>query len=655
MSNNGIEELELSVIILSLSDSSFIDENKTKEKLINKVCNKCLLHKNNKELFICTTCNVAFCKFCSNKHNSHDIIERKDIVKFNQELKNLKIELNQKLEGTNLTNIYQIKEKNNNSEYNNNIEKLQNRLDNVKKIYRGIINNYKRDIDKSLPYLLEYKEKVEQLIENSYNLDTIKDEQQFINYYYWYTNIKEKQEKIKNEINELDKIQKNFSTTMLYFDEKIKSIYASTNNDYKFLKNLYYNKNIKNAYQNSSFTQSNDNELPKLNLFNIFNKSKSVSQDLIHSSSKLNKRFSKDSSEISSIHENFSDIPKQKFPMSYRNKENSNSEKFNDIRLKSHLHSSKIFKTKISQKNLFCEEIEEKSEKEESQEEISIASQRIIYKKIFNIKPNTQNIFYFDIKTRKIEEKKVNFEKLSFEHFEENQAILNYKNNFYLSGGSALKIFYKYDPNLNKFIKLKEMLTAHSSHGILGMGNFIYVISGSLSKKFEKYDINNNTWENLNELNESRIWPSCFGFNNKYIFVFGGLNNHSKDNIIQIEKVDLSSLDNKWEKINFNFEKEIKLRYNFGLINLMNNSFLIIGGKEYNENNSEINNSFRIMINNKKIDIEKEQDLILYKNEEFNGKTFAYFGDGLYGEFSSVSYRTFYLINILTKTIEEIN
>ena len=649
VSNNGIEELELSVIILSLSDSSFIDENKTKEKLINKVCNKCLLHKNNKELFICTTCNVAFCKFCSNKHNSHDIIERKDIVKFNQELKNLKIELNKKLEGTNLTNIYQIKE-NNNSEYNNNIEKLQNRLDNIKKIYRGIINNYKRDIDKSLPYLLEYKEKVEHLIENSYNLDTLKDEQQFIDYYYWYTNIKEKQEKIKIEINELDKIQKNFNTTMLYFDEKIKSIYASTNDDYKFLKNLYYNKNVKNQYQNSA-SLVNNNEIPKLNLLNIFNKSKNAAQDLIHSSTKLNKRFSNDSNEISSLLENFGDIPKQKFPMSYRNKENNNIyEKLNDIKPKSHLYNSKIFKNKI-----ICEEIEEKSEKEDSQEEISISSQRIISNKIYNIKPNTQNIFYFDIKSKKIEEKKVNFEKLSFEYFAENQSILNYKNNFYISGGSNLKIFYRYDQNLNKFVKLKEMLTVHSSHGILGMGDDIYVISGSLSTKFERYDINDNSWENLNELNESRIWPSCFGFNKKYIFVLGGIKNNFEENIIQIEKIDLSSNDNKWEKINFNFKKEIKLRYNFGLINLMNNSFLIIGGKKNDKNCNEVNDSLRIMINNKKLDIEKEQDLILNKNEEFNGKTFAYFGDGLYGEFSSLSHRTFYLINILTKTIEEIN
>ena len=162
VSNNGSEELELSIIILSLNDSSFIDENKTKEKLINKISNKCPYHKNNKELFICTSCNVAFCKFCSDTHKYHEIIEKKDIIKFTNELKSLNTELNQKLTEANLTNFYESKE-NGNTLFNN-IEKLQNRLDNIKKIHRRIINDYKREIDKSLPYLLEYKEKVGQLI-----------------------------------------------------------------------------------------------------------------------------------------------------------------------------------------------------------------------------------------------------------------------------------------------------------------------------------------------------------------------------------------------------------------------------------------------------------------------------------------------------------
>ena len=66
---------------------------------------------------------IAFCKYCSNKHKSHEIIERKDIIKFNNELKKLNVELNKKLTEANIKNIYEIKE-NKNTEYNTNIEKL---------------------------------------------------------------------------------------------------------------------------------------------------------------------------------------------------------------------------------------------------------------------------------------------------------------------------------------------------------------------------------------------------------------------------------------------------------------------------------------------------------------------------------------------------
>ena len=50
---------------------------------------------------------------------------------------------------------------------------------------------------------------------------------------------------------------------------------------------------------------------------------------------------------------------------------------------------------------------------------------------------------------------------------------------------------------LNKFIKLKEMPTIHSSHGMIGFDNCIFVISGNLSKKVEKYNIIKNSWESL--------------------------------------------------------------------------------------------------------------------------------------------------------------
>ena len=658
VSNNGIEELELSVIILSLNDSSFIDENKTKEKLINKIVNKCSYHQNNKEIFICTNCNIAFCKYCSNKHKSHEIIERKDIIKFNNELKNLNVELNKKLTEANIKNIYEIKE-NKNTEYNTNIEKLQNRLDSIKKIYREIVNNYKSDIDKSLPYLLEYKEKVEQLIDNSYNLDTIQDDQQFIDYYFWYINIKQKQEKIEKEIQELDKIQHNFDNRMKYFDEKIKSIYAKTEEDYNLLKQIYHNNNNELKNQINTIPTQKENGLPKLNLFNLFNKAKIATQNSFNSNITPKFKNSKDISEISSNTENENSNQKISIINNINKEKSIDFEKVKKKFLsKSYVQSSKFYTNRKSNKSLIFEEIEEKSEKEETLDDLSLSSQKLELKKIlYNIKPKSQNIFYFDIKTKKIEEKTVNFDNLSIDIFEENQGILNYRNNFYISGGNQLKIFYKYYSILNNFIDLKEMPTVHSSHGMLGMGNYIYVIGGLLSKKVERYDINKNSWENLNELNENRIWPSCFGYNNKYIYVFGGSKNNLDEEDIDIERINISSLENKWKKIKLNYKTDIKFPYNFGLINFNENQFMIIGGKFDSDidKKSQINNSILIKMKSKEIEIKKEKHILPNKNIEFNGKLFTDFGDGFFGEFSSTSRRTFYFININKKTSEEIN
>ena len=103
-----------------------------------------------------------------------------------------------------------------------------------------------------------------------------------------------------------------------------------------------------------------------------------------------------------------------------------------------------IFSTRKKKSGSYhFEKIDEKSEKEESFDELSSVSQNISIKRIYNINPKTKNLFYFDIKTRRIEEKKVNFENLSFETFQESQATLNYRNNFFLSGGVNLKLFYK--------------------------------------------------------------------------------------------------------------------------------------------------------------------------------------------------------------------
>ena len=667
VSNNGSEEIELSMVILSLNDSTFVDENKIKEKLIQKIADKCQFHKDNKELFICISCGVAFCAHCSDKHKTHDIIERKNIIKFNNELKILNEELNKSLAESNLDNIYEMKDNNvQMTECNNNIEKLQNRLDNIKKMHKGIINNYKKDIDKTLPYLLEYKEKIEQLIESSYQLDTIKNEQQFMDYYYWFTNIKQKNIKIKQEIQNLQRKKQKFNELLENFDYKVKDIYSKIDEDYKTLKKYYYNQNSENENQFRNIgtdaislkkfsTINNQSSTPKLNLFNLLNQNDGYKPIV---KNKYSKDISKDMSKFSDISSNIDVKEETSSTNSWNtitNSPNINKKKINsrcnifqrtNIRPRNRFYTQRISSKKI-------EEIEEKSEADESFEDSSL----VYSNKIYNIKPKTKNIYYFDFETKKITEIYVNFDDLNIESFGHYHSTLNYKNSFYFSGGyNSNSIFCKYNQKENKFIKLKIMPTNHAYHGMLGMGNYIFMISGMNSKKVEKYDIINESWTSLSELNESRSWPSCLEYKNKYIFVFGGLSHKSdanEDNIL-IEKLDISTINNKWEQLNFNYNNNIKLPFYFGLVHINDNSFLLMGGK-YNCKENSMNDCYKIIIDDKKLEIEKDDDFKLPKKEEFNGKMFANFGNDYYGEFSSFSHGTFYLVNSKKKTIEEIN
>ena len=666
VSNNGSEEIELSMVILSLNDSTFVDENKIKEKLIQKIADKCQFHKDNKEMFICITCGVAFCAHCSDKHKTHDIIERKNIIKFNNELKILNEELNKSLAESNLDNIYEMKDNNAQmTEYNNNIEKLQNRLDNIKKMHKGIINNYKKDIDKTLPYLLEYKEKIEQLIESSYQLDTIKNEQQFMDYYYWFTNIKQKNQKIKQEIQNLQRKKRKFNELLENFDNKIKDIHSKIDEDYKTLKKYYYNQNSENENQFRNIdsdlfslkkytTINNQNSTPKLNLFNLLNQNDGYKPIV---KNKYCKDVSKDMSKFSDISSNIDIKEDTSSTNSWNtiiNSPNVNKKKINNkcniFQRANARPRNRFYTQRISSKKI--EEIEEKSELDESMEESSLSYS----KKIYNIKPNSKNIYYFDFETKKITEIFVNFDDINIKSFLPYHSTLNYQNNFYFSGGyNSTNIFCKYNQKENKFIELKVMPTNHSYHGMLGMGNYIFMISGMNSKKVEKYDIINESWTSLSDLKESRSWPSCLEYKNKYIFVFGGLRYkcENEDNIL-IEKLDISDSNNRWEQLNFDYNNNIKLPFYFGLVHINDNSFLLMGGK-YNCKENSMNDCYKIIIDDQNLEIEKDDDFKLPKKDEFNGKMFASFGNDYYGEFSSSSQGSFYLVNSKKKTIEKIN
>ena len=161
------------------------------------------------------------------------------------------------------------------------------------------------------------------------------------------------------------------------------------------------------------------------------------------------------------------------------------------------------------------------------------------------------------------------------------------------------------------------MPTVHSSHGMLGMGNYIYVIGGLLTKKVERYDINENSWENLNELNENRIWPSCFGYNNKYIYVFGGSKNNLDEEDIDIERINISSLENKWKKIKLNYKTDIK----FPILNIKskngiknNNIYKTVNYRRENLYKIDDNNSFNKIYKKFQIYNQKYDDVTKYFN-----------------------------------------
>ena len=106
--------------------------------------------------------------------------------------------------------------------------------------------------------------------------------------------------------------------------------------------------------------------------------------------------------------------------------------------------------------------------------------------------------------------------------------------------------------------------------------------------------------------------------------------------------------------MNFDYNNNIKLPFYFGLVHINDNSFLLMGGK-YNCKENSMNDCYKIIIDDQNLEIEKDDDFKLPKKDEFNGKMFASFGNDYYGEFSSSSQGSFYLVNSKKKTIEKIN
>ena len=125
-----------------------------------------------------------------------------------------------------------------------NIDNLQKIVDEIKKTSRNLNNTFNKTYDNVYPYIRDYKEKIRKLNDKTFQLQTMKNEQEFIDYYYSYTELKHKEKKIldylfsiKRQVDSYKEILKEFLSGTNRILEKIKE-------DYNIIINLQYHEEM---------------------------------------------------------------------------------------------------------------------------------------------------------------------------------------------------------------------------------------------------------------------------------------------------------------------------------------------------------------------------------------------------------------------------
>ena len=598
-------EVDLVMTSITMNQSELGNESVIQEKVINKVSKECKYHKGAKELNICVKCKVAFCQECSDKHKNHESITKKDLIKYLNQL-NTKSE-----EMTRLFNEYNINDKfeickNERQTLETHLEKMQNMIDDIRKKSKKILLDFKTSYDMIYPYLIEFQLKLKKISEKTSRLQTLNNEQELIDNYFWYLNVKKKEPYTLQQTNLMKNKVESLKEVLNIFNLTTQQIIENTEPSYIFLKNIqYFENDSEQMTNNSSLIMKPNSQFNQKNSSSSINPGKMTLVTLL-APDKIKNDFIK-------------------------------QEQKNFI---------------LRRKSTISREIEEKNQPQDTivKKDIVANTEDLPNKEIiYGIEPKTQNLFNFNIKTKKIERIKLNIDGSLIKKFEPYLSTLNYNGRFYICGGySTSKLLFRLNVLNNSLLKLSDMFSGHSYHGMIGINNNIFAVSGFKNKNIEKYDIQNNRWELLEQLEESRSSPCCLSYEEKFLYVFGGLSENNTE-IKSIKKLDISNNLSKWENIELNAND--KIPFYFGVLKLNDKNILLLGGK-YDIRGGNLNTCFNYSFENNLI--EKNNDFILPNKEEFNGKMFSELEQGLFGEFSSVFYDRVYLINTVSKEIEVI-
>lgn len=191
---------------------------------------------------------------------------------------------------------------------------------------------------------------------------------------------------------------------------------------------------------------------------------------------------------------------------------------------------------------------------------------------------------------------------------------LNLKSKLYLCGSSSPNkelSSYLIQLNINN-LSSKIMVNSnycHYSPSLVAIyRDKIVCVGGKNCKECEIYDISIDHWSILPKLPEERYKCTlCFDYKNKFLYLFGGINNEKncvknkyieKDNILRIATKNYSFPI--WEKIflETNIENKLLNRISSAAVFFGNNSIIIIGGK--NEEKKNMKNICLVKYDNNK-------------------------------------------------------
>ena len=591
-------DVNFEILSVSLNDSSVKDDFKIQEKLIDKLAGRCQYHSENKELLICVDCGKAICEKCSDKHQGHKKIYKKELINSGKELKQKSNVINNALiecgfsDSRGCNNLC-MEEK---QRINNNIDIMQKMVDEIKKSSRNLNNSFNKTFDDIYPYIMDYKEKIRKLNERSLHIQTMKNEQDFIDYYYSYTELKRKENKILEYISSLKRQINIYQETIKEFNSETNKIIEKVKEEYNILINLQFKEDMEQLGKSSFYRKTVDRTLGSI-----------TTKHIGGGSGKMNL--------INML------VPKEK------------SRLLDNERI-SYLNRKKNNKNETSKLN----------------EEQHIGGDEPNLNLVTGIDPNSKNVFIFDKTSKKISKVNLNFQGLPIDKFLNCFSTLNYNGRFYLSGGfQHPKAFFRLNYGTKALMQLPNMPSGHNYHGMIGINDNIFSVSGFNNKNVEKYEISSNQWIPLPPLEVSFSWPGLLFVENQFLYVFGGLSEIVNNPNKKIYKMNINSCTN-WEGIDINSNLP-KIPFYSGYVQVEDKNIIVLGGK-FSSIENNMDNCFKFDLGSNTFN--QDGDYKLPNREIFNGKTFCNLGGGLFGEFSCFSYNKFYLVDTSSKNIDVI-